>query len=659
MQKLLITIIVLFSWLTSFSQTIEEIWQEGIDNFSEENFHGAIEHMNQLLKVAPDYFYAHYNKGISRLNLGDLEGACSDISKAIATGLDKDKRFYEYMCQDEIKYKLLKKHYYSDEEIYPENEYRPRYTRKDSLRGALRPERTCFDVYFYDLTVRIIPKGKKIKGENRIYFEVKQPTSMIQIDLFPEFSIDVISWNENPLNYTREFGAVFIEFPDQLNPGEKHNITFKYSGKPGIAEKPPWQGGFVWKKDKSRKHWAGVACEHLGASSWWPNKDHLTDRPDSMKINIEVPSKYKAISNGTLRNTITTDKRYTRYEWFVSYPINNYNVTFYMGNFVSFKDTVILDGKPLILKYDVLPYNLEKAKEHFTQTRDLLQFYNEAYGQYPFMRDGFGLVDSPYEGMEHQTAIAYGHGFRNTSFEGCEDMKYDFIIVHEAAHEWWGNSLCAADMADIWIHEGFATYAELMYLEHSCSKEAYFKELNDKLQTIINFWPMVQNYDVNENSFASNDVYNKGAVMLHCLRCNINNDSMFFNLIRDFNLQYRFKAVTSKDFINFVNRKTGEDYYPFFNKYLYETQLPVLSYQFTREDDHIILTYKWTGVEDGFKMPFCIRTNDNKAVRLAGTTTEQKVTLENTKWFNFYNEWLGLEGVVDNSYTYFSTKWVE
>ncbi len=659
MRVSLILAIALFCRIVILSQTLEEVWDEGLTSFSERNFHGAIENMNTLLKVAPDYAYAHYNKGISRLNLGDLEGACIDMSRAIATGMEKDTKFYEFMCEDKAKYKLLKKHFYRNEEIYADNGYRPHYTRKDSLRGALRPERTCFDVYFYDLTVRIIPAGKKIRGENKIHFEVKAPTSRIQIDLFPEFNIEEISWNDNPLKYTREHGAVFIDFPRPLESGEQHAITFQYSGKPGKAENPPWQGGFVWKKDKQRKLWVGVACEHLGASSWWPNKDHLTDRPDSMNIGIEIPSKYRAVSNGTLRNTAPADRRYTRYEWFVSYPINNYNVTFYMGNFVSFKDTVFLGDKPLLLKYDVLPYNLEKAKEHFEQTKDLLRYYSDAFGEYPFMRDGFGLVDSPYEGMEHQTAIAYGHGFRNTFFEECEDLAYDFIIVHEAAHEWWGNALCAADMADIWLHEGFATFAELMYLEHSCSEKAYMRELNDKIQTILNFWPMVENYDVNENSFASNDVYNKGAAMLHCLRCNINNDSLFFGIIRDFNLLFRYKVATSQDFVDFVNQRTGEDHSAFFDKYLYDKKLPILSYRFEREDDDLILKYKWTGVKEGFKMPFCIRTNDNRAVRLVGTTAEQKATIENTEWFNFYNEWHDLDGVQDNSYTYFWTRWEE
>jgi aminopeptidase N len=657
MKRLLVAVMAVLGGVISYSQTLEEVWQDGLKSFNEKDFHGSITRMNQLLKVIPDYSFALYNKGISRLNLGDLEGACMDFSRAIASGFDKDTKFYEFMCQDEKKYKLLKKQFYNHEEIFPDNGYRPHYTRKDSLRGALRPERTCFDVCFYDLTVRIIPRGKKIAGENRIYFKVIQPTSRIQIDLFPQYTIDGISWNGSPLNYTREFGAVFIDFPAQLNPGEKQIITFKYSGKPQIAENPPWQGGFVWAKDRKRKIWAGVACEQLGASSWWPNKDHLTDKPDSMKINLEVPSKYKAISNGRLRNTTAANKKYTRYEWFVSYPINNYNVTFYMGNYVSYTDTVMLGDKPLTLKYDVLPYNLDEAKEHFTQSKDIVRFYNEAYGPYPFMNDGFGLVESPYEGMEHQTAIAYGHGFRNTPIAGCDSLKYDFIIVHESAHEWWGNSVCAADMADIWIHEGFATYAELMYLEHSCSKEAYLNELRDKMMTIFNFWPMVENYDVNENSFAGNDVYNKGAAMIHCLRCNINNDSLFFDLIRDFNVQHRYQTVTSKDFIRFVNLKTGRDYTPFFDKYLYETRLPVLSYQFTREDDHLILTYKWIDVEDGFEMPFCIRTNNNKAVRLSGTTTEQKATIEDAEWFNFYNEWQDPDGVADNSFTYYRTRW--
>ena len=658
MKRLVLTATILLCFTLSHSQTLQDVWEEGLNSFNEKDYHDAVAKMDQIIRVVPDYAPAYFNKGVSLLNLGDLDGACEEIGKAIDLGFKKNTRFYEFTCGKDILYKLLKKQFYPDDELIPSCDYRPLYTRKDSLRGALRPGRTCFDVYFYDLTVRIIPRGKKITGKNLIYFKVTEPSSVIQLDLFPQYTIEGITWEGKPLTWTREFGAVFIRFPKELVPGEKQVISFSWSGKPGIAENPPWQGGFVWKKDKQHKRWAGVACEHLGASSWWPDKDHLSDKPDSMAINIEVPAEYKVVSNGILRNTRLVDKRYRRYEWFVDYPINNYNVTFYMGNFVHFTDTVMIEGKPLVMKYDVLPYNLDKAKEHFTQARDVVSFYSYAYGRYPFMADGFGLVESPYEGMEHQTAIAYGHGFRNSQFEGCDStLKYDYIIVHEAAHEWWGNSVTASDMADIWIHEGFATYAELMYLEHKCGKEVYIRELNEKLKTILNFWPMVENYDVNENSFASNDVYNKGAIMLHCLRCNINNDTLFFDIIRDFNIQNRYGVVTSKDFISFVNMKTGVDYTPFFKKYLYETSLPVLQYRIVKEDDRIVLKFRWTGVEEGFRMPFCIRTDEGNAFRLEGTTTEQEAAFAGVKWFSFYNELQDLDGVPDNAYTYYRTNW--
>lgn len=659
MKKTVLTTITILWVILACPQTVEDIWNEGIASFNDKDFHGVVQKMNQLINIMPQYSYTHYNKGIARLNLGDVKGACEDISKAISLGFEKDTKFYEFMCQPDMKYSLLKKQFYPHDVLFKENGYRPQYSRKDTLRGALRPERTCFDVFFYELTVRIIPKGKKITGQNIIWFDVIEPTTKIQIDLFENYMIKNITWQETVIPFKREFGAIFIEFPKELLPGEKHTITVNYSGNPAIAENPPWQGGFVWKRDKRRNLWAGVACEHLGASSWWPNKDHLTDKPDSMKINIEAPAKYMAVSNGTLTKNISIDKFWNRYEWFVNYPINNYNVTFYMGKFEYFTDSVMLDNEKLLLKYYVLPYNLDKAKEHFKQTHDLLQFYNSIFGQYPFMKDGFGLVESPYEGMEHQTAIAYGHGYKNTLFDGCADLHYDYIIVHEAAHEWWGNALSAADMADIWIHEGFATYAELLYLEHKCNKDVYLNELNNKIKYILNFWPMVENYHVNENSFAGNDVYNKGAVMLHCLRSTINNDSLFFDIIKNFNLQFRHKPISSDDFIRFVNQRTGEDYHPFFNKYLYDTQLPVLSYKFVSSGDSLIIKYKWTDVETGFKMPFCIRTNNNIAVKLNGTTEEKETTIMNATWFGFFNEWQDIEGVADNAYTYFRTRWEE
>jgi aminopeptidase N len=349
-------------------------------------------------------------------------------------------------------------------------------------------------------------------------------------------------------------------------------------------------------------------------------------------------------------------QRTSRFTWFVSYPINNYNVTFYAGKYTAFNDTLVEGTDTLRMDYNVLNYNLDEARRHFEQTRDVLSFYNKAFGFYPFARDGFGLVESPYEGMEHQSAIAYGNGYDMNNGDEYRNKLYDYIIVHEAAHEWWGNSVTAADMADVWIHEGFATYAELMFLEHRFGEEEYMYELFQKCQYIFNIWPMVQHRGVNENTFASNDVYNKGAMMLHSLRCTINNDSLFFDMIRSFNLKYRYQTVCSDDFVNFVNQSTGEDYRPFFNKYLKETRLPVLEYRYARENGNLVLKYRWTETEAGFHMPFGIGTNRKESFRLEGTTDWKEQVINGTDWFNFYNLATDYTGCPHNAFTYYRTR---
>jgi aminopeptidase N len=482
-----------------------------------------------------------------------------------------------------------------------------------------------------------------------------QPTRRIQVDLFDNFEITAITWEGQTLPWYREFNAVFIDFPRQLNTGESQYISITYRGKPVKAPDPPWDGGFVWQRDKNRDLWLGVACEHLGASSWWPTKDHMTDKPDSMQITLEVPRGYEAISNGNLLKKEAADSRFDRFTWFVHYPINNYNITFYVGKYTAFIDTLIQGKDTLRLDYNVLTDNLEIAREHFRQTHEIIAFYNEAFGFYPFPKDGFGLVESSYEGMEHQSAIAYGNNFGKDT-EVYRNQVYDYIIVHEAAHEWWGNSVTACDMADIWIHEGFATYAECLFLENKLGREEYLYELSDKSRYIFNVWPLVQNRDVNENTFASNDVYNKGAMLLHCLRCTINNDSVFFGLLRDFCVSNRYKTISTDDFINFVNRYTGSDYTAFFRIFLYDTRLPVLSYKYVFDNGDLMLRYRWTGVEDGFVMPFGIQTDRKESLRLLANNLWQEVRLPDAQWFNFYNLWNGYAGSKDNSYTYFHTR---
>jgi len=615
-----------------------------------------VEDLNLFLKKVPGFPDALYNRGISKLHLGDLDNACTDLELAQSAGSKENKMLVNYLCNEEYIRNLMLKQFYRKQAVFPELGYRPKYTRADSLRGALRPERTCFDVYYYDLKVKIIPKGKRIAGSNDIYFKVLQPSKTIQIDLFDIYRISGITWRGKGLPYKREYNAIFIEFPEILKPGQKEVIHITYKGRPVSAPNPPWDGGFVWKHDKNKNLWLGVACEHLGASSWWPNKDHMSDKPDSVLINLVVPAGYQAISNGNLRTKTASGKDYVQFSWFVSYPINNYNVTFYVGKYVSFSDTLIQGKDTVRLDYNVLDYNLDIAREHFRQTKDVIEFYNSAFGIYPFQRDGFGLVESSYEGMEHQSAIAYGNGFDRNGGKEYRNSIFDYIIVHEAAHEWWGNSVTAGDMADIWIHEGFATFAELIFLENRFGKDDYLYELSEKSQYIFNIWPLVQNRNVNENTFASNDVYNKGAMMLHCLRCTINNDSLFFSMIREFSVKNRYKTVSSLDFINFVRQYTGTDYGPFFHKFLYGVSLPVLSYTYRREKGNLILKYRWTDVEKGFTMPFAITTDKKESIRLVATTSWQETIIQESNWFNFYNLFTGYQGCPDNGFTYYRTR---
>jgi aminopeptidase N len=647
---------LLFFSGSATGQTADSVWQRSLKKFGIDDYHGAIEDLDLILRKFPGTASALYNRGIARLNLGDTEGACNDLNLARNAGSRENRLALNYICDEDYLRDMMIKEYYKKEKVYPEFGYRPKYTKTDSLRGTLNPDRTCFDVQYYDLRVKVIPAGKKIEGLNSIYFKVVEPTKTIQIDLLERYKVTSVTMEGSAIPYRRTGNVIYADFPQTLNPGETHTVTIAYNGKPIDAPNPPWDGGFVWKKDKNKDFWLGVACEHLGASSWWPNKDHLSDKPDSMQIAIEIPAGYQAVCNGNLRRVEPVGRKNNLFTWFVSYPINNYNVTFYAGKYTAFSDTLTEGGDTLLLDYNVLTYNLDAARRHFAQTKEVISFYNKAFGFYPYRRDGFGLVESSYEGMEHQSAIAYGNGYDKNSGDEYRNKMYDYIIVHEAAHEWWGNSVTAADMADAWIHEGFATYAELMFLENRFGKDEYMYELFQKGQYIFNIWPLVQNRGVNENTFASNDIYNKGAMVLHCLRCAINNDSLFFGMIHDFSVKYRYHTVNSDDFIRFVDEYTGTDYTAFFKKYLYETRLPMLEYRYTRENGNLKLLYHWTEVDASFSLPFGIGTDTKKSYRLTGTTEWQEMLIPETGWFKFFNLMTDYEGCPDNAFTYFRTR---
>ena len=470
----------------------------------------------------------------------------------------------------------------------------PGFSEADKLRGTLTKYRSCYDVRHYALNLSIDPATKSIEGYVDIIAEAVADFDTLQIDLYKNMKITSIEYKGRPLEYKRKHHAVFVG-AGEVKKGDTFTIRVNYGGKPVVAPKPPWDGGFVWKKDKNDKPWIGVACEGDGASMWWPCKDHLSDEPDSTAINITVPSGLMCVANGRLRDSINTGAQ-TTYKWFVSSPINNYNVTFYVGDLKLLKDsyTSKLTGKMLDINYYVLPYNYEKAKKHFMQLHKQLDFYEMYFGEYPWCRDGYKMVESPYAGMEHQSAIAYGNSYSNSGY------GFDYIILHETAHEWWGNSVTNFDLAHVWIHEGFATYCEALYVEHTQGYNAYISYLLFQRLTIKNKRPVVGPEGYHYFNYKDGDVYNKGSWILHTLRTAMNNDTLFLGIIRSFALKYREKQVVSQDFIDLVNQRSGKDYTWFFKQYLYNRKVPVLEYNLDKSGE---LAYRWAETGDDFKMP--------------------------------------------------------
>lgn len=660
MIKLLFVVLMIVNIAVLNAQDEDDMLDRIKLQYGLQDFVGAIESSDKLIKLNPENGQAYYYKALSKMYLGDQRGFEADMALAKKLGQGPKNKIGKILTDENLRRKYIANMFYKGEKLYPELGYRPKYTRKDSLRGSLRPERTSFDVTFYDLKLKIDPRKKSISGSNDIVFKVVSPTRRIQVDLFDNYKIESIKWNNKTLSYKREYNALFVDFPEELSTGTMQTVTVKYSGKPVKAPNAPWDGGFIWQRDKRNNFWSGVACEHLGASSWWPNKDHPTDEPDSALLTFIGPTGYDIISNGRLRKKQPIDKDWTSHSWFVANPINNYNITFYLGKFVHFSDTVTASTGKYPLDYYVLPDHLDEAKIAFAQTKEILSFYDRAYGDFPFMNDKFALIESPYEGMEHQSAIAYGNEFNKQAKDQMYlNKKYDYIIVHEAAHEWWGNSVTARDMADIWIQEGFATYAEMMFIEHVYGYKEYIKEMKREMERIFNIWPIVQNYDVNENAFASNDCYMKGATILHNLRCDINNDSLFFKIIKDFCVNNKKQVVTTVDFTNMVNVYTGKDYTAFFKKYLYDKDLPVLKYSYKREGNNIVLRYQWNEVEKGFTMPFALALNKGASMRIEATTEPQEIVLKDTRTFYFLNHWVDPVNVQKNSFTYYWTKGVD
>ncbi len=485
-----------------------------------------------------------------------------------------------------------------------------RFSRADTLRGMLTPLRTSYDVTYYHLDVKVDPAAKTVAGSNLIQFRVVNDFERMQIDLAENMNLEKIVFQDDTLDFEREFGAVYIDFPKKLKKDTVHEIMVFYSGKPQVAARPPWDGGLVWSEDKKGNPWVAVTVQGDGAYLWWPNKEHQSDEPDSMLISVTVPDTLMNVSNGRFRGKAKFADAWTRWDWFVSYPINNYNVTLNIAKYAHFDDIYIHnDSDTLTLDYYVMPYNLEKAKQQFKQVKPMLACFEKLFGKYPFYRDGYKLVESPHLGMEHQTAVAYGNRYLNGYLGRASSevgLKFDFIIVHETAHEWWGNSVTSKDIADMWIHESFGAYSEALYVECMNGYEAGLEYQNGKKQDVRNDRPIIGHYNVNHQG--SGDMYPKGSFMLNTLRHVIDNDSLWFAIVRGIAEEFKYQTITTEDIVRYVNNQTGSDYTHLFDQYLRYPNIPELHITVTKQGESVTARHRWEADVEDFRMPIKVTT---------------------------------------------------
>ncbi|PWV46514.1 M1 family aminopeptidase [Chitinophaga sp. S165] len=499
------------------------------------------------------------------------------------------------------------------------------FTRGDTLRGMLSPLRTCYDVSFYHLDVDINPDAHFLKGNNTVRFKVITPFDLMQLDLYANMRIEKILYGDQQLSYTRQDDAVFVRFPDALPAGGEETIVVYYEGIPQSADfNIPMWGGILWDKDEQGNPWVQVVCQGSGASLWWPNKDHLSDEPDSMRIWITVPDGFAEISNGRLQGKTPMGGNKTRYEWLVSYPINNYNATFCIGKYAHFKDAYIRGADTLTLDYYVMPYNLERGKAMFAQVKPMLACFEQHFGKYPFPRDGFTLLESPYA-MEHQSSVCIG--------KIKEGMRLDYcpMIWHESAHEWWGNAISCKDIADMWMHEAFATYAEGLMVECSISKEMGVAFMGEQRKQVSNREPVTGIYNVNHIHYDIGDMYTKGSLMLNTLRFVLDNDTLWFNLLKDVQARFRYQTLSADELVGYINRRTGTDYTAFFNQYLKYTSLPKLEISLKEQGRNLQLKYRWQADEPGFKMPVKVTVAPGRFGFIYPTANWQMITLKQMK----------------------------
>jgi aminopeptidase N len=482
-----------------------------------------------------------------------------------------------------------------------------RYTHADTLRGSNGPARAWWDVAFYDLHVHVNLRDSSIVGRNGITYRVLRPAQQMQIDLQVPLEVDSMVQDGRRLVYRRDGNAFFVTLPARQAAGTVRTITVWYHGKPRIGRRLPWDGGFAFSSDSLGNPWIATANEGLGASVWWPDKDYLGDEPDSQRIAITVPDPLINVSNGRLRNTTHNGDGTTTYEWFVTNPINNYDVAINAARYTHFSDTLDGEAGRLTLDYWPLAYHLEAARRQFQQVVPMLKCFEHWFGPYPFYADGYKLIETPHLGMEHQSGVAYGNHYLN-GYLGHDlsrtgiGLQWDFIIVHESAHEWFGNNISAEDHADMWVHESFANYAEGIYTECLLGKTAGAAYMIGLRGGVRNDRPVIPPA-FGVNAEGSGDMYPKGGNMLHTIRAVIDDDARWRGILRGLNQRFRHQTVTGQQIRDYISREAGIDLSTVFEQYLNTTRIPTFEYRVQAGT----LSYRWADVVPGFNMP--VRVN--------------------------------------------------
>ena len=513
------------------------------------------------------------------------------------------------------------------------------FTRQDSLRGSITKERAWWDVKKYYLDIKVNPADSTISGSNTIKYQVLQEYTSMQIDLQNPMEISKVIQDGKTLKYRREGNAFFVELVAPQTKGTIKELTVFYGGKPKVAVNPPWDGGISWKKDSNGKHFIASSCQGLGASVWWPNKDHMYDEVENMLISVNVPNNLTNVSNGRLISVNQRKDGTKTYNWYVSNPINNYGVNINVGDYVSFSEKYKGEKGNLDCTYYVLRDNLAKAEKQFNDVPKMLKAFEHWFGPYPFYEDSYKLVEAPYLGMEHQSSVTYGNGYQN-GYLGRDlsgtgwGLKFDFIIIHESGHEWFANNITYKDIADMWIHESFTNYSESLFVEYYYGKDAGFEYVRGTRKNIKNDKPIIGNYDVNNEG--SGDMYPKGANMLHTLRQLVNDDEKWRGILRGLNSTFYHQTVTTKQIENYLTQQVGSDLSTVFNQYLRDTRIPTLEYFF--KDNQ--MGYRWTNCVSGFNLPVKVALNGKEELlqpetewkRIVAKTENSKLEIDK----NFY-----------------------